>query len=221
MLPNLIVPVLNRYDLLQRAISSVDEDVRSLLILDNGQGPEDQLTIPDRFEDVTYLPLPSNLGVAASWNLGVKLFPHDPSWTFLSNDAVFTPGSLAELAAVGSDEVVVSANFPYWQAFAVGEDVIRTVGLWSEDLYPAYFEDDDFTRRVEANNLRIRRIESEIDHDNSSTIRASEHFRDRNAISFDNNRKRFAEKVASGDLDAGAWNLDVRRANDWTKRFEG
>jgi len=219
-IPNLIVPVLNRYDLLQRALSSVDFDVRSLLIIDNGQGPEEELSLNDSFSEVTYLPLPSNLGVSASWNLGVKLFPHDKSWTFLSNDAVFTPGSLAEFAEVQADEVLVSANFPHWQAFAVGEDVVRTVGLWSEDFYPAYFEDNDFTRRLESHGFEIRRIESEVQHDNSSTIRSSEDFRDKNAISYENNRKRFAEKVAAGDLSAGPWSLDVRRANDWTKRLE-
>jgi hypothetical protein len=38
MLENLIVPVLNRYDLLQRMLDSVDVPVDHLLIIDNGLG---------------------------------------------------------------------------------------------------------------------------------------------------------------------------------------
>lgn len=36
MLENLIVPVLNRYDLLERMIASIDYPIKHLLIIDNG-----------------------------------------------------------------------------------------------------------------------------------------------------------------------------------------
>ncbi len=36
MIPNLIVPVLNRYDLLQRFLDSLDYPIGHLLIIDNG-----------------------------------------------------------------------------------------------------------------------------------------------------------------------------------------
>jgi len=35
---------------------------------------------------MTWLHMPSNLGVADSWNLGIKSFPHDDRWFFASND---------------------------------------------------------------------------------------------------------------------------------------
>jgi GT2 family glycosyltransferase len=219
-IPNLVIPVLNRYDLLQRAISSVDFEIRSLLIVDNGQGPTEEIAISDAFADVTYLPLPSNLGVSASWNLGVKLFPHDSYWLFSSNDAVFKPGALEEFSETGPDDVLLSPNFPRWQTFSVGENVIRNVGLFSEDLYPAYFEDDDFTMRVENAGFQLRRIETEVEHDNSSTLRAEPSFQYKNEISFANNRKRLAERRASGETGPGLWSLDVRRTNDWTKELE-
>lgn len=38
MIPNLTVPVLNRYDLLQRMLDSIDFPIRDLLIIDNGGG---------------------------------------------------------------------------------------------------------------------------------------------------------------------------------------
>jgi len=36
MIPNLIIPVLNRYDLLDRMLASIDYPVAHLLIIDNG-----------------------------------------------------------------------------------------------------------------------------------------------------------------------------------------
>jgi hypothetical protein len=45
MLPNLIVPVLNRYDLLQRMLDSIDFPVRDMLIIDNG-GELDTVAFP-------------------------------------------------------------------------------------------------------------------------------------------------------------------------------
>ena len=79
MLPNLIVPVLNRYDLLRRMLGSIDYPIRDLLIIDNGGKFEDMFDKDELpVKNLRVLMLPSNLGVAASWNLGIKLFPHDP-----------------------------------------------------------------------------------------------------------------------------------------------
>jgi len=59
-----------------------------------------------------------------------------------------------------------------------------------------------------------------VEHDNSSTLRAEPSFQYKNEISFANNRKRLAERRASGQTGPGLWDLDVRRVNDWTKELE-
>jgi len=43
MIPNLIVPVLNRYDLLERFLQSLDYPIRDVLIIDNGGDCSDRL----------------------------------------------------------------------------------------------------------------------------------------------------------------------------------
>jgi hypothetical protein len=93
MIPNLIVPVLNRYDLLDRMIASIDYPVGHLLIVDNGASwvMEDmQIHVPDCVEMTTYLPMPANLGVAASWNLGIKSFPYADRWFLPATTCSFT-----------------------------------------------------------------------------------------------------------------------------------
>jgi len=47
MLQNLIVPVLNRYDLLQRMFESLDYDIHHLLVIDNNPDSRGQATKPD------------------------------------------------------------------------------------------------------------------------------------------------------------------------------
>lgn len=216
MLPNLIVPVLNRYDLLQRMLASVDYPVEHLLIIDNG-GKADSLFFPELAQNVHFLQLPSNLGVAASWNLGIKLFPHHDRWFFASNDMVYHPGALELLSTARRDEITLSDKFPYWQTFAVGDVVVDRIGLFDEALYPAYFEDNDYQRRAMKNDIDIRSLSLLISHDNSSTINSDPQLMVKNATTFAYNQYYYNEKVAWDDFSEGGWKLHRRREAAWDK----
>jgi GT2 family glycosyltransferase len=217
-LENLIVPVLNRYDLLQRALMSIDYPIRHLLIIDNGSANNPiatEVSISDYVEQTTYLPMPANLGVAASWNLGIKSFPHDNRWFFASNDVEFGPGALEKLSEARTDEITLSKGFPFWQVFSVGYEAVRRLGLFDEGFYPAYFEDNDYQRRAAWFDVNIRKLDLLLQHDNSSTIRSSSLYTQRNDQTFRNNEFYFAEKVLNDDYDAGGWSVERRRQNSW------
>ena len=211
MMENLIVPVLNRYDLLQRMLDSVDVQVEHLLVIDNGTGAD--LTFSDKFKKVTVLDMPANLGVSGSWNLGIKSFPYAERWFIISNDVQFNPGALAELSKARRDEITLTARFPHWQAFALGDEAVSDIGLFDESLFPAYFEDNDYTRRAEFVGVNIRRLEIEVSHENSSTIKAG--YQDKNAKTYAANDRYFASKIANNDYTPGDWSLDIRRENGW------
>ena len=211
MLENLIVPVLNRYDLLQRMLNSVDIPVEHLLVIDNGPGSE--LTFGDNFKRVTVLDLPANQGVAGSWNLGIKSFPYAHRWFIASNDVVFEPGSLELLSKARRDEITLTGDAPHWQAFALGDEAVNEIGLFDESLFPAYFEDNDYLRRAEFVGVNIRRLELKLRHDNSSTIKAG--YQDKNAITYFRNQSYYQSKIDSNDYTAGGWSLEIRRANGW------
>ena len=222
MIENLIVPVLNRYDLLQRMLDSVDVPVAHLLIIDNGAGensdnPHDTLIVSDMFSEVTYLPMPANLGVAASWNLGIKSFPYDDRWFIVSNDVQFQPGALERLSEAHTDEITVSSMFPHWQAFCVGYEAVTRVGLFDEGLFPAYFEDTDFQRRADHAGVLIVQADVPMIHDNSSTLRSDPHFIGRNSNTFSNNQQHYSNKVANNDFSAGSWSVERRRLNGWER----
>lgn len=214
MLPNLIIPVLNRYDLLQRMLDTVDMKISQLVIIDNGNSMTD-MRFPSGAQNVHVIPIPANLGVAGSWNLGVKSLPHHDRWFFASNDIMLAPGDLANLANANNDEVTLTATEPHWQLFAVGEEVIRKVGLFDEGFHPAYFEDNDYERRVQHFGFGIRKIDLGVQHDNSSTIRSSAQFSSRNNQTFVDNRDHFQGKIARKDFSPGFWSLTRRRRNEW------
>ena len=211
MLENLIVPVLNRYDLLQRMLNSVDVPVEHLLVIDNGLGSE--LTFGDNFKRVTVLDLPANQGVAGSWNLGIKSFPYSHRWFIVSNDVVFEPGSLELLSQARRDEITLTGDAPHWQAFALGDEAVNDIGLFDESLFPAYFEDNDYMRRAEFVGVNIRRLDLKLTHDNSSTIKAG--YQEKNAKTYIKNEKHYQSKIDSNDYTAGGWSLEIRRANGW------
>jgi GT2 family glycosyltransferase len=211
MLENLIVPVLNRYDLLQRMLDSVDVSVEHLLVIDNGPGSN--LTFNENFKKVTVLDMPANFGVSGSWNLGIKSFPYAQRWFIASNDVVFEPGALEQLSQARRDEITLTGDAPHWQAFALGDEAVSDIGLFDESLFPAYFEDNDYTRRAEFVGVNIRLIDIKLRHDNSSTIKAG--YESKNAKTFANNDRYFQSKIARDDYSAGAWSLDIRRENGW------
>lgn len=214
MLPNLIVPVLNRYDLLRRMFQSIDYPIRDLIIIDNGGKFYDVLH-SEFVKNIHVLNLPSNLGVAASWNLGIKLLPHDNRWFFASNDMVYLPGALQSLSGARRDEITLADVFPFWHTFCVGEEVVRRVGLFDEALYPAYFEDNDYQRRAVHKNVHIRSVFIPTEHENSSTINSDNELRKSNGVSYLSNSVYYNNKMATNDYGQGAWSLERRRRNAW------
>jgi GT2 family glycosyltransferase len=167
-IPMLVVPTLTRHDLLKRMLGSVDSPVGHLVVIDNsgrgivgGTGPWERMTV---------LPMPSNLGVAASWNLAVKMAHKEP-WVLIASDDMWWPaGALAKFAKQSAeDRLVVSETWPHWCAFTLGMRVVQKAGLFDEGYYPAYFEDTEYERRLKNHGIK-RVIGPTVHHDNSSTL---------------------------------------------------
>jgi GT2 family glycosyltransferase len=213
MLSNLIVPTLTRYDLLQRMLSSIDYPVGHVLIIDNGN-MIDQLKLPAEIQELTVLTMPANMGVAGSWNLGIKCFPFDSQWLIVSDDVVFPAGALEQYAArVDSSAIQFFDVSPKWACFSVGQTVVEKAGLACELFHPAYFEDNDWERRMDAAGVVKEVLPIQVQHDNSSTLKSG--FEDKNVATFKANQTVFAQREATNDLSDGGWSLNIRRANSW------
>lgn len=194
-------------------VSSIDYPIEHLLIIDNGKGL-DKIEVTDLIEETTILTMPSNQGVAGSWNLGIKCFPFEPVWFFSSADTIYQAGALEKLFTARHDRITLTEDFPHWQTFAIGEEAVRKIGLFDESIFPIYFEDNDYIRRAELAGVEIEKIKIELSHDNSSTINSDEHYRNRNSQTYISNQVYFETKEPSSE---GRWDLDRRRTNDWAK----
>lgn len=213
MIPNLIVPTLTRYDLLQRMLSSIDYPIGHVLIIDNGN-MIDQLKLPAEIKELTVLTMPANLGVAGSWNLGIKCFPKDDRWLIVSDDVVFPAGALERFDALADSQAIQFFNVsPKWACFNVGEAVVLKAGLACELFHPAYFEDNDWERRIDQAGVLKEVLPIQVHHDNSSTLKSG--FEDKNTATFRANQAVFEERAEAGVMDDGGWSLDIRRRNSW------
>jgi hypothetical protein len=197
MIPLLVVPTLTRHDLLTRMLASVDCPVDHLVVIDNsGRG----LDLPDGpWGEATVLRMPCNFGVAASWNLAVRM-GHREQWVMVaSDDVTFPSGALAGFAEASSeDRLVVSATWPHWCAFTIGMRVVQTVGLFDEGYYPAYFEDTEYERRMGGHGVSLTHGPA-VGHDNASTLNSKgAEFPVRNKVSHAANAALYASGVQHG-----------------------
>lgn len=223
-IPVMVIPVLNRFDLLHATLDSIDYPVDEILIINNSGENLSSVAFGAMHPDlnIRLLNLPSNLGVAASWNLGIKLYPHAPFWLIGSADTHVNAGALAYWRPFMGEGSIVHL-FGYG-VFAIGADIVRQVGLFDEIYYPIYFEDWDYQRRIEAAGLTDRIIgqDDNTEHpqwvnDNgaSQTIKSNVEFDARNRESWARNSHSYHRKMESGDWSVQGWNLDIRRQNEW------
>jgi len=216
-IPVLIIPILNRYDLLDQNLETIDYPIGEILIVNNGK----ENYVPKRTDlNVRVLNLPSNLGMSGSWNLGIKLYPHSEYWMYSSADTHWVPGSLEQLHnASGKDKLVMTKEG--WSAFSIGEDIIREVGLFDEYYYPIYFEDNDYYERVMRSSVKDGYVSGTIEVDTpngvSSTIHSDEKLLNRNHETFVKNQAYFQQKMSEDFKVNGLWNIDRRRDQEWLR----
>lgn len=215
MIPVMIVPVLSRHDLLDRMIMSINYPVKDLIIINNGAKDYDYLPVWNQWiNKIWHLKIPSNLGVASSWNLGIKSTPMSDWWLICNFDVEWSGDALKMFAELSKpDKLLLSNGAPNWCAFSVGWKIIDQVGLFDEGLHPAYFEDNDYERRIKALNLNIEQSFIPVAHDNSSTLKSG--YQSRNDQTFDDNARYYDVKVKCGDMSSGEWSIRRRRHNSW------
>lgn len=209
--PVLIVPVLTEHQRVDQMLNSFTGRIGDLVVVDNG--PCGWVPTAVHAERVWHLRLPSNLGVAASWNLGIKVTPRSSGWMIVNHDVTFGGHGVEEFFVDCSPSNLVLGGKPPWSCFWVGSEVVKKVGLFHEGFHPAYFEDNDYEIRVQRRGCEIVRSTAAIYHRNSSTLRSSEKFERLNGKSFDANRILFEERMTQ-DLPLD-WDLARRLELGW------
>lgn len=209
-LPLLGVPILNRLDLLERLLASIDHPVHTLAIVDNSRGTDSAEELRSRLDALECHGHPlvqrvevarpfANAGVAASWNLILRAFPDSASALLVNNDVQFAPGVLAAaLARLEPSQPQFLPLLPVPQqfsAFLLTAACWDRVGLFDPGFFPAYVEDLDYRDRLrsdpsicwpDANDLQALMVT--CNGEASATIVSNADYESRNRTSFALNR---------------------------------
>lgn len=223
MIPVVGVPHLNHPELLATMLDSIDAEVGRLIIVDNATTEADGA--PDR--DGAEIVQPGwNLGVAASWNLVLKVAPDSPWWALVNNDVEFAPGDLARLAdfmdAAHGPAIGMLVEFG---AFAFNRAALARLGYFDENYAPIYAEDADWRRRADLAGVPAVALESRTRHAGSMCFRDGPRMRD-NERTYPRNVDYHVRKwggppwheVYTSPFDAGGdlrtWTLDPERLRE-------
>jgi GT2 family glycosyltransferase len=209
-IPVIIIPILNRYDLLENMLESINYPVDNILIIDNGGEYKTS-------KNVTVLNMPGNLGMSASWNLGIKLYPKSKYWLFASADTTWGETALKEIDEASGPDKLMLTNDAYG-CFSVGENVIEKIGLFDEYFYPIYFEDNDFHERVARfcpENTIVSTSIQTAPETGSQTINSNEKLKNRNDETFLKNEEYYKYKMAQNFEISKPWSLSRRRDQEW------
>lgn len=144
------IPTVNHHELLVKAIDSIcDNTVRPtrVIVIDNG---DIKPWIPSLWEVPVHVVRPQqNLGVAASWNLLMKLISPMPA-IIMNDDCVLGEGVLEKMMGYPSPAVVCAHGFA---CFRLDQEIRKKVGDFDEEFYPAYYEDADYRYRLKLEGI--------------------------------------------------------------------
>lgn len=199
-IPTVIVPVLSKYDYLKKMISTIDYSINHLIIVDNGEKCEK--IFHKYINKVSIIKLPFNLGIATSYNLGIKLSPMSKYWIFAQDDMQWNPGGLEKIDRMsGSDKFLYgfTHNRPF-SCRSIGENVIAKVGLLDESYYPAPGDEFNFHRRCLFHKIEQDDITDTYKAYNSLTMR---------------------EMLKNKTMDVDIWNQNYRRSISSELQNEG
>lgn len=185
-IPSLIVPTLNQPERLRRMLASVDVPVDRTIVIDNGG------RVPF---DIEAIRLPHNIGVAASWNLGIKCSPRAAFWFITNDDIEFGPGDLERLVAAVDPYAAAVYHLLGFAAFAITPGALQEAGWFDEAAsHPAYNEDVDYSRRCELAGVPRIEVGFSGTHAGSATIMADSMLRAINGMTHSANDRNYAAK---------------------------
>ena len=202
-----------QYEKADRLFKSLDFEIQKFLIIDNGNNPNWHPVVDCAKETYVYK-IPNNLGVAGSWNFGIKATAKFYGWMILNDDIYFRPGALKDFfSQAAPDNIVECGGF---HAFWLGCEVVKKIGIFHEGFHPAYYEDTDYTMRARYARINILQSNARVIHEHSSTVKSSENYRLKNQhITWQHNKTLYAQRAINPEKIALEWDLQKRLELGW------
>jgi GT2 family glycosyltransferase len=188
-------------------------------------GTKDFFEMMKENDEVTVFNFTVNKGCAWSWNFGISfaIKNFNSKYFFIpNNDILLNPRTIdvlieatktarAVLTTATDISGMVSASVdvlslkppirrqfveaPDFSCFLLTKEAIDKVGYFDEKFYPAYFEDNDYHRRINLAGLRVIRTNQALYfHYGSRTIKDGPEIRTKANIGYSINREYYKEK---------------------------
>ncbi len=172
-IPVISTAVVDETTLVERLINSVDYPTENFFIVNNSGNDfvyEKLKRIASKKHDyidkITVCNLPSNIGWVGCLNLTIKSFLNAEYWIMSCDDLCFKNGFLQEMVTKSQNEEIgvvtggeghknyQNVSLGTWSVFLVKDMVIDKIGLFDDNLYPAYCEDIDIILNLEYHNIK-------------------------------------------------------------------
>lgn len=173
---NLCIPTLNRSDLIDRTIESSLAGIikpDKIYIIDNGKQDFSEYVRKTVYNII----VPGyNLGVATSWNWFINNVGEIR--IICNDDVIFFDDTIKIMIEnYDSNNITYPGGVPSANAFScyiVSDSVVDRVGLFDESISPnyAYFEDNDYFRRMTLLDIKLKHIpNAKLTHFVSSSLK--------------------------------------------------
>lgn len=177
------VPTLNRYDLCERLVASARAGSRPpdlIVVIDNGGALHaGAFGAADVRCPVEVLTPGRNLGVGPSWNLLARKYLSRFNRALICGDDVLLHQDTIEMLLASMEETGADLSMPdpalssmhqMFSCFLVRQSLFEKVGYFDEQFWPAYFEDNDFHRRMKIAGAIESVARCGYEHVNSATM---------------------------------------------------
>ncbi len=173
----LAAPCVRHYHLLEKLFASAERgSVKPdrYVVVDNGTRlKESGIALPANTDVHNF---GKNIGVAATWNYVFKTYP---DWIIISNDDVelheHTVERLVQAAESNPESLFLYPSYlpgAMFCVFLMKHALVDRIGAFDEKFYPAYFEDNDFHRRMKLAGITELQVDgASYDHVGSASLK--------------------------------------------------
>jgi len=191
----IIIPVHNCLEYTKGCIASIKSNTPYKIIIINNNstdGTDKYINEMVYRQKIAGFNLSDNLGVAGSWNFGIRTgLEHFKSDFFLiiNNDVLLHPemidkliekikdrqtllvsatdisgriSSASEISGFLAPSEEVQVEAPEFSSFLIKKETIEKVGYFDEQFYPAYFEDNDYHFRIRKAGYKAWKINTAV-----------------------------------------------------------
>jgi hypothetical protein len=206
-------PILNRPDLMRKMLGSFDHDVERLYIVDNGGVVKPDDVKHFRANNIHIADPGWNMGVGGSWNFIIRANINAAWWLIGCNDMEISAGTVGRVVEdmesfTGIPHMcrVVMGNESSWGnhfgLFALNPEAIDLIGWFDENIYPIYFEDNDYMermKRAEQDGFTNTLVDSRTHHAGNASWNSDAHLSAGNKRTWNINGDYYSTKWSAGN----------------------